>query len=194
MLPAGVGEPQVRVEGGPATRAAFASDEQAATDAAWAILECGSTAVDAVIAGALTLSFTMPHAAILARGGTAMRYDAKARQVVAYVARERAPAAVSPEWLKPRGGKPAQALIGGGAFGAPRLLSMMEKLHADGGSLPWIRLTERAERLARFGVPLTDVAAKALKRVYLVKRGGTQEVFLDNTGEPQQAGTVIRNR
>lgn len=159
-----------------------------------AILECGGTAVDDVIAGALTLSVIMPHAASLERGGSAMRYDVKARQIVVYVARKRAPAAVSPGWLKPRGGKPAQALIGGDALGAPSLLSMMEKLHADGGSLPWIRLTERAERLTRVGVPLMDVAAKARRRVYLVKRGGAEEGFLDNTGEPQPARTVIRNR
>ena len=150
--------------------------------------------MDAAIAGALTLSVTMPHAASLAGGGAAMRYDANALQVVAYVARERAPAAVNPDSLKPRGDKPAQALIGGSSFGTPSLLSVMERLHADGGSLPWLKLTERAERLARVGVPLSEATAKALTRVYLVKRGGAQEIFLDNTGSPQPAGTIIRNR
>ena len=103
-----------------------------------------------------------------------MRYDGKARQVVAYVAREQAPAAVNPEWLKPLGEKPAPALIGGRSFGAPSLLSMLERLHTDGGLLPWSKLTERAEQLARVGVPLSEFAAKSLKRVYLVKRGGAQ--------------------
>jgi len=187
-------QPPVRVEGDPAAGAAVASDDQAATDAAWAVLEAGGTAVDAAIAGALTLSVTMPHAASLAGGGAAMRYDGEARQVVAYVARERAPAAVDPQWLKPRGEKPPQALIGGRSFGAPSLLSMLERLHADGGLLPWSKLAERAEQLARVGVPLSEFAAKALKRVYLVKRGGAQEIFLDNTGTPQPAGTIIRNR
>jgi gamma-glutamyltranspeptidase/glutathione hydrolase len=187
-------QPPVRIGGDPAAGAAVASDDQAATDAAWAILESGGTAVDAAIAGALTLSVTMPHAASLAGGGAAMRYDAKARQVVAYIGRERTPAAVNPDWLKPRDGKPAQALIGGQSFGAPSLLSMLEKLHDDGGTLPWLKLTERAERLARVGAPLNAAAAKALKRIYLVRRGRAEEIFLDAAGSPQPEGAVIRNR
>jgi len=63
-----------------------------------------------------------------------------------------------------------------------------------GGSLPWTRLTERTERPAHVGVPLTDVAAKALKVVYPVKRGGARDNFMDDAGKPQPAGTVIRNR
>lgn len=76
LAPAGqsfAAQPQVRVEGDPAAGAAVASGDQAATDAAWAVLEAGGTAVDAAIAGALTLSVTMPHAASLAGGGAAMR-------------------------------------------------------------------------------------------------------------------------
>jgi gamma-glutamyltranspeptidase len=54
---------QTDIKGDPAAGAAVASDDQAATDAAWAVLESGRTAVDAAIAGALTLYVTMPHAA-----------------------------------------------------------------------------------------------------------------------------------
>lgn len=186
-------QPPVRVGGDPAAGAAVASDDKAATDAAWAILEAGGSAIDAAIAGALALSVAMPHAASLAGGGTALRYDAEARQVVAYIGRERAPAAVDPAWLKPRGKKPALPLVGGRAFGAPSLLSMLGKLYADGGSMPWHTLTDPAERLARIGVPLSVAAAKALKRVYLVKRGGAEGIFLDRGGNPLQAGAIVRN-
>lgn len=54
-------QPQVGVEGDPAAGAAVANDNQAATDAAWAVLEAGGIAVGTAIAGALTLSVTMPQ-------------------------------------------------------------------------------------------------------------------------------------
>lgn len=188
------GQPPVSVEADPAGGSAVASDHKAATDAAWAALEAGGTAVDAAIAGALTLSVAMPHAASLAGGGTALRYDADARQIIAYIGREIAPASMDPSWLKPVDGAAARPLEGGRAFGLPTLLPMLEQMHGDAGVLPWSLLAKDAEMLARTGVPLPEAAAKALKRIYLVRRGGAETLFLDHNDEPYPAGTLIRNR
>jgi len=186
-------QPEVTTDADPLAGAAVATDNPEATKAAWTALRQGGSAVDAAIAAAFVMTVTMPESASIGGAGAALRYDAESRHISAYVGREIAGAAASPDWMEAPEGRQPPPLEGGRSVGAPTLLRMLGALHDEAGRLGWAALTVTPERLARAGFPLTPRAAAALARVYLPVYGGADEIFGQSGDRAAEAGALVRN-
>ncbi len=124
------------------TTAVVASDEPYATTAGREALESGGNAVDAAVAMALTMTVTLPSRVGLAGGGLCLVRDGVSgkESVLAFPA------------------EPA-----GAAAGLPAFVRGLTLLH-EAGARRWEEMVAPAERLARFGHPVsramaTDLAA-----------------------------------
>ncbi len=186
-------QPDVHLTGDPSAGAAVASDDIAATQAAWDVLRRGGSAADAAIAAAFVMTVAMPDSASIAGAGTALRYDAKGRHISAYVAREVSAASVDPAWLLREDGVEPYPLNGGRSVGAPSFLAMAEMLHDEAGVLDWSLLVSDAVRIARAGTPLTAEAAANLARIYLLAYSAANRFLGGSGADAPKAGAIIRN-
>ncbi|HXU31562.1 MAG TPA: gamma-glutamyltransferase family protein, partial [Thermoanaerobaculia bacterium] len=130
---------------------AVAANDRRAAAVGLEILKSGGNAVDAAIGTALALAVVFPEAGNLAGGGFAVL-----RQKGAFAAldfREVAPAAASRDmYLDEKGeAKKGASTVGPLAAGTPGSPAGLWELHKKYGKLPWARLVEPAERLAREG-------------------------------------------
>lgn len=130
---------------------AVATNDRRSAAVGLEILKSGGNAVDASIATALALAVVFPEAGNLAGGGFAVL-----RQKGAFAAldfREVAPAAATRDMYLDEKGEPRKgaSTVGPLAAGTPGSPAGLWELHKKYGKLPWARLVEPAERLAREG-------------------------------------------
>lgn len=124
-------------------KGAAVADEPLAAQSAMQMLAQGGSAADAAVAAYFTLAVTYPSAASLGGGGTCMVADWNQGAVFAL------------DFVAPRSS----------ASGAPRSTAVpanvrgMAALHARYGYLDWRTLLAPAEKIARFGEPLTRASA-----------------------------------
>ncbi len=132
------------------------ADEPRATLAGKEILSAGGDAADAAVAVGLSLAVTLPSRAGLGGGGACLAYIANPDGIT-----KGAPEAIM---FVP----PAARSLGGGDRPAavPMLPRGLFLLHARHGRLPFETLLEKAEQLARFGVPVSRALARDLALVY----------------------------
>jgi gamma-glutamyltranspeptidase / glutathione hydrolase len=172
--------------------AAVAADESRAAEIGRDILVNGGNATDAAAAMYFALAVTLPSAGALGASGACIAHDAKTRAAEAIVF---APLA-------------APGPIAGQSFSVPggvRAVTLMQIRH---GQLRWEQIVAPAERLARFGVPVSralsrdlQVAAATLgtereaRRIFTRSGGGTL-VEGDSLIQPDLASTLgsIRQR
>lgn len=174
---------------------AVAAANPIATEAGYAMLNAGGSAVDAAVAVQMVLSLVEPQSSGLGGGAFLMHFDGKAVQ--AYDGRETAPAQAGPDLFLGPDGKPLamkQAIVGGRAVGVPGALRMLAMAHAAHGKLPWAFLFAPAIRLARDGFVVSPRLATLLAaETALQKDRVAAGYFFDAQGRPWPAGHLLRN-
>jgi gamma-glutamyltranspeptidase/glutathione hydrolase len=180
LLPFGAGG-GARAAPGPRifTRAAVASDHDAASAAGAEALRAGGNAADAACATALALGVVNPHLSGIGGGGFALIHVARERRVHALDFRERAPAALTADHFK-RGGAvlPALAVRGGLAVGVPGEVQGLAELVRRWGKLPFRRCVDPALRLARDGFRASPHLVQALAKVAREEAPEHAEAFM----------------
>ena len=126
------------------------TDEPTAALIARDILSAGGSAADVAVALYFTLSVTYPSAAGLGGGGVCLVHGGNPGRV---------------EALDFTAGRPARRPTEGRReFAVPGSVRGMAALHARYGRLRWSQLVQPAERLARFGHPMSRAFAHEIRR------------------------------
>jgi len=172
-----------------------------ATAAGARMLRSGGSAVDAMIAAQTVLSLVEPQASGIGGGAFIVYYDAKTRKTITLDAREKAPAAATPERFQGLGFFDAwQSGLSVGVPGVPRA---MEFMHQRYGYLPLRKLFRPATKLARKGFALTQRTSDQVAGLLARNSSCDDRLFFrdeaaftyfanpDCTAKP--AGTLIKN-
>ena len=174
---------------------AVAAANPLATEAGYAMLAAGGSAVDAAVAVQMVLGLVEPQSSGIGGGAFLVHFDGNNLQ--AYDGRETAPALAGPDLFLDATGKPMpmkQAVVGGRAVGVPGALPMLAMAHAAHGKLPWAFLFAPAIRLARDGFAVSPrMAALLASETALQKDPAAAAYFYDAQGRPWPAGHVLRN-
>ncbi|MFM7317580.1 MAG: gamma-glutamyltransferase, partial [bacterium] len=134
---------------------AVVAREPFAAEAGRAILNAGGNAIDAAVATALALQVTHPPAGNIGGGGFIVHYSEKEKKASTFDFREKAPAAASETmYLNDQGKIRPGHRRGPWAAGVPGTVRGLALAHKKLGRLPWAKLVEPAEKLAREGFPL----------------------------------------
>lgn len=166
-------------EAGGAFRGVAVADEPLAAAVAAGILRQGGSAADAAVALYFALAVTYPSAATLGGGGVCLVNDWTRGTVVAL--NFPAPRAVrSPGATRPTA-VPANALG-------------MAALHARYGELDWRMLLAPAERMARFGSPVSRAAARryAASGAGLLADDAARRVFAPSGRLPGEGAQLMQ--
>ena len=156
------------------------SDEPTAALIARDVLSAGGTAADAAVALYFTLSVTYPSAAGLGGGGVCIVHDGATTKV---------------EAIDFTTGRPARRpLDGGPEFAVPGSVRGMAALHARYGRLRWSQVVQPAERLARFGHPISRAFAREIGRHAEIVNSSTGlgALFKDAKGRILEDGEDLR--
>ena len=169
-----------------------------ASDAAAGVLARGGSAVDAMVSAQLVLNLVEPQYSGIGGGAFLLYWDAKAKRLTSFDARETAPAAAGPDLFLEPDGKPMafeKAVAGGKSVGVPGTLALLELTHRLHGRLPWAELVEPAAELAERGFDISPLLAKAIAdnadKLRLFPQ--TRAYLLAPDGASSQAGTPLRN-
>ena len=170
------------VQGAPIVEGFFggvAGDEPHAVLTARQTLSAGGSAADAAIAYYFTSTVTYPAASSLAAGGACMTYSEGENQAELIDFRDGVPAA-SPD------GEFRPTAIPGAVRG-------MFALHARHGVVPWNDLVTPAERMARFGHPVSRALARDLALVgeAFIEDDGARAIFAGSDGMVMQEGDEL---
>jgi gamma-glutamyltranspeptidase/glutathione hydrolase len=170
------------------TEAAYAMPDRYSAEVVERVLAAGGNAVDAAVAGALTLAVTYPEAGNLAGGGFMLSHVDGRTEVLDY--REIAPAAATRDmYLDARGEVVAGlSLTGVKAVGVPGTVAGLWEAHRRHGRLEWRTVVQPAVQLARDGFEILPLLAQRAvdDRARLAPTN-----FAAHFG-PLQAGTVLR--
>src|SRR5262245_48056088 len=175
---------------------AVAAEEENAARAGIEILKKGGNATDAAVAMAFALAVTWPEAGNLGGGGFWLSRDVRGRvQTIDF--RERAPRAARRDMFLPASGAPAESAPSSTdsplASGVPGTVDGLALAHRRGGRLPWKRVLEPAQRLARDGFVMTENvdASIAAHKSKLAADPAAASIFLPG-GEAPLVGSVFR--
>ena len=137
-------------------------------------LSAGGTAVDAVATAFFVMSVTQPAAVGLGGGGACIVFDAVGEAVhgIDFTAPPLAP---------------------GADLALPTAVRAIAMLHARFGRLRWSQLVSPAERLARFGVPVSRAFARRLHaaRDRILSQPDLKRIFADREGLLVNEGDIL---
>lgn len=177
-----------------------AAADPRAVDAGLEMLKKGGSATDAAIATMAVLGLVEPQSAGIGGGAFLLNYDRASKDIDAYDGRERAPMGATPELFLGPDGKPLgfrDAVWSGLSTGAPSMIAMLEKAHADHGRLPWRDLFEPAIKLADEGFIVSPRLAGMLQMMAgqsaLKQDPAASKYFFDANGAPLTVGTRRTN-
>ena len=166
-----------------------------ATDAAYAMLKQGGSAVDAAIAAQMVLTLTEPQSSGLGGGGLMMHWDGKT--VAALDGREQAPMGATETMFQSAEGKPLpfyEAVLSGQSVGVPGTVMLMAQAHQRWGKLPWAALFEPAIALASTGFPISARLHALLKaEKHLIKDANAAAYFYQANGDAKPQGELLAN-
>lgn len=166
-----------------------------ATDAGYAMLHAGGSAMDAAIAAQMVLTLVEPQASGIGGGAFLLHHDGQITE--SYDGRETAPSEVDEDLFLDAQRKPlgfAEAAVGGRAVGAPGLLRMLELAHKQHGRLPWKQLFEPAITLAEQGFPISPRLHMQLSEPNALRQDPVAAAyFFDGAGQPWPVGHRLRN-
>ncbi len=172
-----------------------------ATEAGFAMLARGGSAIDAAVAVQMVLNLVEPQSSGIGGGAFMLHFDATKKSVVAYDGRESAPMAATPQLFLGDDDKPirfADAVRSGKAVGVPGVLRALEAAHAAYGKLPWGVLFQPAIQLAEKGYPLSartvQQAGHPQASFILKANPATRAMFFNANGNVKTAGTMVTNR
>ncbi|MDO3380565.1 gamma-glutamyltransferase [Gilvimarinus algae] len=171
-------------------RAAVATVQPRASEAAMKVLEQGGNAVDAAVAAALALGVVDGHNSGIGGGCFAIVRWADGR-IEALDGREMAPAAAHRDMFIVNG-KPERQLSRTGALasGVPGSVAVFDYMLEKGGKLTREQVFGPAIELAEQGFAIDQIYADRLARHRDVLAGfsGSADVLLDKQGQPWPAG------
>jgi gamma-glutamyltranspeptidase/glutathione hydrolase len=127
--------------------AAVSADESRAAEIGRDILQSGGNATDAATAMYFALAVTLPSAAGLGASGACIVHDDKTKAAEAFVF----PPIAAP------------GTINGQSFSVPSGVRGIMLMHIRHGQLRWEQMVSPAERLARFGVPVSRALSRDLQ-------------------------------
>ncbi len=169
------------------------SQHARASDVGAEVLRAGGNAVDAAVATALALAVVHPIAGNVGGGGFLLYRDARG-QAEFYDFREQAPAAASATMFL-RDGKYDPQLHHDShlSVGVPGTVAGLHLAWKEHGRLPWARLVEPAQALARDGFVVSDGLARSLREFLpqFERHPATLAAFTRD-GRPYEAGDVLR--
>lgn len=168
-----------------------------ASEAGFAMLRQGGSAVDAVIAAEMVLTLVEPQSSGLGGGAFMLLWDQDKQRMQTLDARETAPKADTPE-LFMEDGKPMdffKALVGGRSVGVPGLVKGFWEAHQHYGKLPWAKLFEPAIKLAKDGFEVSPRLAELVRMEMNpgLKSSATAKDYFFPHGQPLKAGTLLKN-
>lgn len=166
-------------EQGAVFRGVAVADEPLAARAAAEILARGGTSADAAVALYFVLSVTYPSAASLGGGG------------VCLVSNRSDSAVYSLSFLAPR---PASSGAAVRVTAVPANVRGMAALHARYGDMDWRSLLSPAERIARFGTPLTRASAHSIESGAdaVLARWDVRHIFAPTGALPDEGATLLQ--
>lgn len=168
-----------------------------AAQAGYDILAKSGSAVDAAIATQLVLTLVEPQSSGIGGGAFMLHFDNQSKTVETFDGREMAPAAVTENHFLKINGDPKkfyEAVVGGGAVGAPGALAMLELAHKEYGKLPWATLFEAAIKLSEDGFAISPRLHFLLTRdKYLKTKSAAAAYFYNENGTAKAAGTILKN-
>lgn len=178
-------------------RQMFATANPLATQAGYAMLEQGGSAIDAIIAAQAVLTLVEPQSSGIGGGAFLLHYDASDAQLQSYDGRETAPALATPERFLQQG-KPlsyAQAVNSGLSVGTPGVLRALEMAHQQHGRLAWATLFEPAIQLATEGFSVSPRLHTLISdnQQALREQPASAAYFLDAGGQPWPVGHRLTN-
>src|SRR5919109_3332165 len=167
-----------------------------AAEAGLDVLRQGGSAADALVAVQTVLGLVEPQSSGVGGGAFLTWYDASARTLTTFDARETAPAAATPQLFLGPDGKPLgffDAVVGGRSVGVPGVPRLLEKVHRRYGKRPWQDLFGRGIQLADSGFTVSPRLAKVIAEDVgrLDRQPATRAYFFDSGGAPLKAGTVL---
>jgi gamma-glutamyltranspeptidase/glutathione hydrolase len=167
---------------------AVATSQPLAAQAGLQMLAEGGSAVDAILATAITLSLVEPVSNGIGSDAYAIVWDG--RTLHGLNASGRSPAAWTLDYF---GGQKAMPVRGWNSVSVPGCVSAWVELHAKFGRLPFERLFERAMRYGRDGFLVSPtIAGQWAKQVPELKsQPGFADAFLPD-GNPPKAGQRFR--
>lgn len=186
----------IQIKPGWATRHfAVAAANPLATQAGYAMLRAGGSAVDAAIAVQMVLTLVEPQSSGIGGGAFLLHFDGKTTQ--AFDGRETAPAAATPGLFLQADGQPMpmrKAIVGGRSVGVPGVLPMLGLAHRQHGKLPWAQLFAPAIALATEGFAISPRMATLLAaESALASDPFAARYFYGPGGQPWPAGHILRN-
>ncbi len=163
---------------------AVAADEPQAALIARSVLAAGGNAADAATALGFALTVTLPSRAGLGGGGACLVYQPKPSGPGGGVPQAVLFTLAAPPVLASAADRPAAA---------PLMARGLYLLHATYGSAPMAELIAPAERLARFGVPVSTALAADLAVVAtpLFTDPPARAIFAAPSGAPLPAGATL---
>lgn len=138
-----------------------------ATQAAFAVLEKGGSAVDAMVTVQTVLGLVEPQSSGLGGGAFVLYYDAKEKNLRTFDARETAPLKASPELFMSDDTTPMQffeAVVGGRSVGTPGTVKLLWEMHKLYGRTSWPELLAPAIKLANEGFSVSQRMAASIAR------------------------------
>ena len=126
--------------------AAVSADESRAAEIGRDILQSGGNATDAATAMYFALAVTLPSAAGLGASGACIVHDDKTKTAEAFVF----PPIAAP------------GTVNGQPFSVPSGVRGVMLMHIRHGQLRWEQMVSPAERLARFGVPVSRALSRGI--------------------------------
>ncbi len=126
---------------------AVAADESRAAEVGRDILQAGGNAADAAVAMYFAMAVTLPSAAALGASGACVVHNDKTKAAEAFVF----PPIAAP------------GAVGGHAFSVPTGVRAITLMHVRHGRLRWEQTVTPAERLARFGVPVSRALSRDMQ-------------------------------
>jgi gamma-glutamyltranspeptidase/glutathione hydrolase len=176
-------------------RAAVATANPLASEAAARVLAEGGNAADAAIAAAFVLGVAEPQSSGIGGGGFLLYFEARTGAVRALDYRERAPRRAHRRMFRRRGRmRPRLAVDGHLAVAVPGTVAGLAEAHRALGRLPWRRLVDPAARIAEQGYEVRPRTAAALRdRAAVLRRypASAREFF--PLGRPPRAGERLRH-
>ncbi|TGV05930.1 gamma-glutamyltransferase [Alcaligenaceae bacterium 429] len=178
-------------------RQMFATANPLATQAGYAMLEQGGSAIDAIIAAQAMLTLVEPQSSGIGGGAFLLHYDGAEAQLQTYDGRETAPAVAMPDRFLQQG-QPlsyTQAVNSGLSVGTPGVLRALEMAHQQHGRLPWATLFEPAIQLAAEGFSVSPRLHTLItdNQQALREQPAAAAYFLDAQGQPWPVGHRLKN-
>jgi len=167
-----------------------------ASQAGYEMLQRGGSAADAAIAAQAVLGLVEPQSSGLGGGAFVLYYDAKAKELKSYDARETAPGLAGP-FLFYEDGKIMDfkaAQLSGKSVGVPGVPKLLAYLHQVHGVRTWMELFNPAIELAEDGFDVSPrLAAMIAQHGDDLRSFSPADQYFFKVGEPLKAGALLKN-